>query len=267
MSPRHDVVMPRALSKVPAVTAVFWVTKVLTTGMGETTSDFLVHRLGPALAIGLGALAFVVALTVQLKAVDYQAWVYWAAVVMVSVFGTMAADVLHVGLGIPYAVSSVFFAAALGVVFASWYVCEHTLSIHSIRTTRRELFYWATVSTTFALGTATGDMTAKSLHLGYVASGLLFAVAITVPAVAYWRFGLNAIVAFWAAYIVTRPLGASFADWAGVPAWRGGLGWGTGWVSLVMSAVITVLVAYLGRSQMGSADSTTARPASQALTH
>jgi uncharacterized membrane-anchored protein len=267
MPTRRITGLPHALSKVPEVTAVFWVTKVLTTGMGETTSDFLVQRLGPPLAIGLGALAFAVALTVQLRADRYSPWTYWSAVVMVSVFGTMAADVLHVGLGVPYVVSTVFFAVALAVVFTAWYLSERTLSIHSIRTTRRELFYWAAVLTTFALGTATGDMTAKSLHLGYAPSGLLFAGAIAVPALAFWRLRLNGVVAFWAAYVVTRPLGASFADWAGVPPSRGGLGWGTGWVSLALTVLIAALVAYLAKSRIDVDDATAGRRTDEALTH
>jgi uncharacterized membrane-anchored protein len=164
---------------------------------------------------------------------------------MVSVFGTMAADVVHIALGVPYAVSTVVFAVVLAAVFVVWYRTEGTLSIHSIRTRRRELFYWLTVLTTFALGTAAGDLTASTMHLGYFASGVLFAVVIAVPAVAHWRLGLNAITAFWFAYIVTRPLGASFADWLGVPPSRRGLDLGTGPVTLTLALVIAVLVGYL----------------------
>jgi uncharacterized membrane-anchored protein len=191
---------------------------VLTTGMGETTSDFLVHRLGPPPAVLIGAAAFSAALWLQLRAGRYSAWVYWLAVAMVGVFGTMAADVLHVGLGIPYVVSTTFYAIVLTAVFVTWQRSELTLSIHSILTRRRELFYWAAVLATFALGTAAGDMTARTLGLGYLGSGVMFAALIAVPAVAYWRFGMNAVLAFWFAYIVTRPLGASFADWMGGPA-------------------------------------------------
>src|SRR4051794_38157242 len=191
--------------------------------MGETTSDFLVHRLGPPPAVLIGLAAFSAALWLQLRAGRYLAWVYWLAVVMVSVFGTMAADVLHVGLGIPYIVSTVFFAAALATIFGLWYAVERTLSIHSIHTRRRELFYWATVLCTFALGTATGDLTATTLHLGYLTSGVLFALAIVVPAVAYRWLRLGAVPAFWIAYVLTRPVGASFADWMGVSHARGGL--------------------------------------------
>jgi uncharacterized membrane-anchored protein len=223
---------------------------VLTTGMGETTSDFLVHRLGPPPAVLIGAAAFSAALWLQLRAGRYSAWIYWLAVAMVGVFGTMAADVLHVGLGIPYAVSTTFYAIVLTAVFLTWQRSELTLSIHSILTRRRELFYWAAVLATFALGTAAGDMTARTLGLGYLGSGIMFAALIAVPAVAYWRFGMNAILAFWFAYIVTRPLGASFADWLAVPHSRGGLGFGYGPVSLVLAVLIVGFVAYLAGSRI-----------------
>jgi uncharacterized membrane-anchored protein len=237
------------LSKVPEVTVYFWMIKVLTTGMGETTSDFLVHLMNPAIAVVLGGIGLVISLVLQFGVKKYIAWVYWLAVVMVSVFGTMAADILHIGLGIPYLVSTVFFAIVLGVIFITWYVREKTLSIHSIYTTHREFFYWATVLTTFALGTAAGDMTATTMHLGYFSSGILFAFLIALPALAYWKFGLNEIPAFWIAYILTRPLGASFADWAGVSHARGGLALGTGPVSLVLFMLIVVLVGYLALNQ------------------
>jgi uncharacterized membrane-anchored protein len=184
-------------------------------------------------------------LAVQFYVRRYVTWIYWTAVVMVSVFGTMVADVLHVGLGIPYLVSTTCFVVALAVIFAVWYASEKTLSIHSVYTRRREAFYWATVMATFALGTAAGDMTASTMHLGYFSSGVMFAVLIAVPALAYWRFGLNEIVAFWFAYIVTRPLGATFADWLGVSHSRSGLGLGTGPVSLVLAIVIVGFVGYL----------------------
>jgi uncharacterized membrane-anchored protein len=163
---------------------------------------------------------------------------------MVAVFGTMAADVTHVVLGIPYLVSTVFFAVALAVIFVVWYASEKTLSIHSINTPRREMFYWATVIATFALGTAAGDLTAVTRGLGYFSSGVLFAVLFAVPALAYRLFGLNEVVAFWFAYIITRPLGASFADWLGKP-YLGGLGLGDTQVSLVLTILIIGFVGYL----------------------
>jgi uncharacterized membrane-anchored protein len=164
---------------------------------------------------------------------------------MVSIFGTMAADVLHVGLGIPYIVSTIFFTIVLAVIFVLWHATEKTLSVHSIYTRRREFFYWATVLATFALGTAVGDLTATTIGLGYFASGILFGVVIAIPAVAYRKFRLNGIFAFWFAYIMTRPLGASFADWMGVTVARGGLGWGTGPVSLGLGILIFGFVGYL----------------------
>ncbi|NGN82136.1 hypothetical protein G6N77_01460 [Arthrobacter silviterrae] len=237
------------VSKVPEVTALFWIIKVLTTGMGETTSDYLAHTLDPVIAVGIGAACFAAALVLQFAVKRHIPWVYWLAVAMVSVFGTMAADVLHVGLGIPYVASSIFYAAVLAAVFILWQRTEKTLSIHSIHTPRRELFYWAAVLATFALGTAAGDLTAVTLKLGYLGSGVLFAAAIAVPALAYWKFGLKAIPAFWAAYVITRPLGASFADWMGVSHARGGLDWGTGTVSIGWAVAIAALVAVLALRQ------------------
>jgi uncharacterized membrane-anchored protein len=233
------------LTKVPEVTAYFWVTKVLTTGMGEATSDYLVHRFNPEIAVVTGFTAFVAAMAVQFSVRRYNSWAYWFAVSMVAVFGTMAADVLHVGLGIPYAVSTAFYSVVLAVIFVLWYRSEGTLSIHSIYTRRRELFYWATVLATFALGTAAGDLTAKVVGLGYLGSGVMFAVVIAIPYAGYRWFGLNPIVGFWFAYIVTRPLGASFADWLAWPPSVGGLGFGHGMVSLVSSVIIIGLVGYM----------------------
>jgi uncharacterized membrane-anchored protein len=237
------------LRKVSEVTAVFWIAKVLTTGMGEATSDFLVHQIAPIIAVALGALGLTVALVLQFAARRYDRWVYWLAVAMVAIFGTMAADFLHVELGIPYVVSTAFFSVALAAAFWIWYSVEKTLSIHTIDSPRREAFYWLTVMTTFALGTAAGDMTATTLHLGYFLSGLLFAVLIGVPAVAHRWFGLNAIFAFWFAYIVTRPLGASFADWLGVSHARGGLNWGTGAVSIGTSILIVAVIASMAATR------------------
>jgi uncharacterized membrane-anchored protein len=233
------------LTKVPEVTAYFWITKVLTTGMGEATSDYLVHRFNPEIAVVTGFTAFVAAMALQFSVRRYNSWVYWLAVVMVAVFGTMAADVLHVGLGIPYAVSTAFYSVVLAVIFVIWYRSEGTLSIHSIYTRRREVFYWATVLATFALGTAAGDLTAKVVGLGYLGSGVMFAVVIAIPYVGYRWFGLNPILAFWFAYIVTRPLGASFADWLAWPPSVGGVGLGHGMVSLVSTFIIIGFVGYM----------------------
>lgn len=234
--------------KVPELTIFFWVIKVLTTGMGEATSDFFVHRYNPYVVVVLGAAALAIALIWQLSIRRYDAWAYWLAVSMVAVFGTMAAGILHVYMGIPYVLSATIYAASLAMIFGLWYVSERTLSVHSIYTRRRELFYWAAVLATFAMGTAVGDMTAVSFHLGFLASGIVFAVAIAVPAVAYRLIGLNEIVAFWLAYIITRPLGASFADWLAVPANQGGLNLGKGTISIVLWILIIAFVAYLAVS-------------------
>ena len=181
----------RGFSKVPEVTAFFWIVKALTTAMGESTSDFLVHTLVPEIAVVLGGIAFAIALYVQFGKDRYVAWTYWLAVAMVGVFGTMAADVLHVGLGVPYIASTIFYAVVLAVVFRTWYRTEGTLSIHSITTPRRELFYWAAVLATFALGTAAGDLTAVTFGIGYFGSILLFSAVIAIPAVGYFRFGME----------------------------------------------------------------------------
>ena len=231
--------------RVPEVTVYFWAIKALSTAMGESTSDYLVHAMAPELAVVLGFVGFVIALTLQFSRRRYVAWAYWLAVVGVGVFGTMAADVLHVGFGVPYAASSVLYGVVLLAVFVSWQKTEKTLSIHSIDTDRREAFYWAAVVATFAMGTAVGDLTAVTLHLGYFASGLMFAAVIAVPAFGYWRLDWNPILCFWIAYVATRPLGASFADWMGKPQSAGGLGWGDGPVALTLTLAIVCLVGYL----------------------
>ncbi|MER5519544.1 hypothetical protein [Streptomyces sp. NPDC002763] len=235
-------------NKVPEVTVYFWIIKVLTTGMGETASDLLARMLGPVPAVGLGGLALVVSLAVQFAVRRYIAWVYWTAVVMVSVFGTMAADVLHVGLGVPYTVSTPLFLVTLAAVFALWYAVERTLSIHSVNTRSREVFYWAAVLATFALGTAAGDLTA-TVGFGYLGSVALFAVAICLPALAHRLGALKAVPAFWTAYVITRPLGASLADWMALGHTRGGLGLGLAPVTLAWTAAIVCFVGYLAVSR------------------
>jgi uncharacterized membrane-anchored protein len=243
---RVRVPAPSGPSKVPyRITAYFWIIKILTTAMGEALADFVAFRYSPVLAGVAGTVVFGIAMVLQLRARRYRVWIYWFAVAMVAVWGTLAADGLHIKLGVPYAVSSAFFAVCLVVVFVTWYATERTLSIHSITTPRRELFYWATVLVTFALGTAVGDLTATTLHLGFLTSGLMFTGLICLPALAYWKLGLNPVLAFWIAYVLTRPLGASYADWLGVPHRYGGVGLGRGLVALILSAVIVGFVAYL----------------------
>lgn len=229
------------LSKVPEVTLAFWIIKILTTAMGESTSDFLVHH-NPVIGVLLSALGFVVAFVLQFRQTRYVAWIYWFFVVMVAIVGTMAADIMHVVVGVPFSYSTLGFALVLGAVFLLWHRSEKTLSIHAITTRRRELFYWLTVCATFALGTAAGDMTAATLKLGFFISGLLFLAFFLAPAAGWRFFGLNDIFTFWFAYIMTRPLGASFADWAGKPARISGLGFGDGAVSLVLTLLILAFV-------------------------
>jgi uncharacterized membrane-anchored protein len=230
------------LVKVPEISLAFWAIKLLSTAMGEASSDFLIRLLTPFPAVGLGFIVFSLSLFLQFRAKAYNAWTYWFAVVMVSVFGTMAADIAHVGLGIPYEVSTIGFAAALVVIFVVWKRTEGTLSIHSINARRREVFYWLTVLTTFALGTAAGDWTAHSLGWGFLVSAVVFTVIMFIPAIGFRWMRFNAVFAFWFAYIVTRPVGASFADWIGAEPSRGGLGFGFGNIALALTAVILLLV-------------------------
>ncbi len=240
----------KIIRKVPEITIFFWIIKLLTTAMGESTSDYLVHHIDPVIAVILGGIGFALALVLQFWARKYVAWIYWLAVTMVAVFGTMMADVVHIVLGVPYLISTIFFALALTVIFIIWYKFENTLSIHSIYTPRRELFYWITVGTTFALGTAAGDMTAITFNLGYLTSGILFAILFAAPLVAYRLFGSNEVFTFWAAYIVTRPFGASFADWFGRTPDLGGIGFGTGRASIVLTTLIILFVGYLTITRM-----------------
>ncbi len=231
-------------AKVPEVTVIFWVLKVLTTGMGESMSDFLSHKSIP-LDVVVGGFGLVLALGLQVRARRYHAPTYWFAVMMVAIFGTIAADGLHKGAGIPYVVSTIAFGLAVAGIFFLWHRSEGTLSIHSIVTVRREAFYWSAVLATFALGTAAGDLVAYPLNLGFLSSALVFAVLIAIPAVAWWRRWLNPIAAFWVAYVLTRPLGASIADWLGKPRSSSGLALGDGTVSGLGLALFAVLVGYV----------------------
>jgi uncharacterized membrane-anchored protein len=246
--------------RVPAITAFFWLVKILTTGAGETTSDFLGRQFNHALVAGVGGLVLVGALVLQFTRRRYSAWPYWLAVSMVAIVGTMFADVIH-GAGVPYFGSTLVLAVALAAIFASWYRSEGTLSIHSITTRRREWYYWAAVITTFALGTAAGDMTATTFGWGYLSSGVVFLIAIVVVAIAHFvarrvlpasgeHQRTHGVLAFWLAYILTRPLGASFADWMGEPRAKGGLEWGDGTVSIVLFVVIAALIAYLAATKI-----------------
>jgi len=240
-----DPVEPDA-AKVPTIGVLFWVIKVLTTGMGEAASDFMAKLFLPLAAL-VGLVGFWWALKRQLRAPSYSAGTYWLAVAMIAVFGTMAADAVHILFLAPYPVTTLLYGTATAVTLVAWYRSEGTLSIHSITTTRREIFYWTTVLATFALGTALGDLTATTFGLGYFASALVFGVLFALPGIAYRWWGLGATAAFWTAYVMTRPFGASIADGLAVSHARGGLALGTGPVSLVLFAAIVVCVALLSR--------------------
>jgi uncharacterized membrane-anchored protein len=229
-----------AASKVPVVTAGFWILKVLTTGMGEAVSDSLAHAAGTVAVLATAAVT-AAALVFQVRARAYDPMLYWFTVSMIAVFGTMAADVPH-HLGIPLEVTTTGYLAAVLAVFAVWHRLERTLSFDAISTRRRELLYWAAVLATFALGTAVGDLTAFGWHLGALASGLIFAVLIALPGMARRWLGLGAVPAFWTAYVLTRPLGASFADWMGGSRRHGGLGWGMPATAVLWITAMAVFV-------------------------
>jgi uncharacterized membrane-anchored protein len=236
--------------KVPELTIYFWIIKVLTTGMGETTSDYFVHSYNPYVVVVVAAALLAISVAIQLYVRRYNAWVYWLAVSLVAVFGTMAAGIVHVYMGVPYQYSASLYALSVAVIFVLWYLSERTLSVHSIYTRRRELFYWAAVLATFAMGTAVGDMTAVTFHFGFFVSGIFFAVLFIIPFLVQRFMGLKEIIAFWWAYIITRPLGASFADWLAVPPSLGGLNLGKGPISVVLIFLIAVVVAYLAISRI-----------------
>lgn len=257
-------------AKVPAVNASFWLIKLLTTATGEAAADYLA-QVNILLAATVGLLGFVFAMRWQFRARTYIPSVYWFAVLMVAVFGTMGADAMHILFGIPYLASTILCGAALVVIFRRWRRTEGTLSIHSIVTRRREGFYWLAVLATFAMGTAVGDLSATTFGLGFAGAVVLFAVLITVPALAWWRFGLNAVAAFWTAYVLTRPLGASIADWLGKPPSFGrGLGYGDGTVAAggvvaIVAAVIWVAVRRTGIQAPQPAEAFAARTTERLL--
>jgi uncharacterized membrane-anchored protein len=229
-------------AKVPEVIVLFWLVKVLTTAGGEATSDYLKiygNVVGGGVEVGL----FLVGLGLQFGTRRYRAFAYWFLAYAIAIFGTGVADFLHLDVGIPYAGTTLLWAVVLAAIFWTWHHNEGTLSIHTITTQRRECYYWATVFATFALGTALGDYTAIALNLGYLSSGILFGVVILIPALAWWKLDLNSIAAFWMAYVVTRPLGASFADYISKP--RNGSGIGFGPTALALTVAVAALVLYL----------------------
>jgi uncharacterized membrane-anchored protein len=235
------------LNKVPEVTLYFWIIKVLCTTVGETAADYLATNVG----LGLTTTTYITAalllatLVAQFRVRRYIPPLYWLGIVLISVVGTQITDNLTDIHGVPLATTTTIFAIILAGVFGVWYLSERTLSIHSIVTSRREGFYWLTVLFTFALGTAAGDLTAERLALGYFLSAVLFAAIIGLVTLAHFRFRLGAITAFWLAYILTRPLGASLGDFLSQPREAGGLGLGTTVTSLIFLAAILVVVSYL----------------------
>ena len=235
------------LNKVPAITVYFWIIKVLATTVGETAADLLATRLNFGLTVTSWIMSgiFIAALIWQMRTKAYLPTPYWLTVVLISVVGTLISDNLVDGLGISLVTTSIAFALILAAVFAAWYSSEKTLSVHTIVTTRRESFYWAAILFTFAMGTSVGDLISETLNMGYGPTALVFAAMI--GAVAFLHFGLkvNAIFAFWLAYILTRPLGASIGDYMAKPAIAGGLGWGTITTSLIFLAAILTFVVFL----------------------
>ena len=242
------------LNKVPQVTLAFWVIKIMATTVGETGADYLAVRVGLGTAItgGIMAALLLTVLVVQLRSDQYVPWVYWLTVVLVSVVGTQITDALTDRLDVSLYTSTVVFALALAATFAAWYASERTLSIHTITTRRRELFYWAAILFTFALGTAAGDLATEALGLGFTVGVLVFSAMIAATFVAY-RLGGNAVLTFWIAYILTRPLGASLGDLLSQSRPNGGLGLGTVGTSLMFLAVIVTLVTIvsIGRKEPG----------------
>lgn len=235
------------LNKVPEIAIFFWIIKILATTVGETAADFLSTKLHFGLggtSLVMGGL-FAVALLFQLTRDRYVPALYWTVVVLVSIVGTLVSDNLVDNLGFSLTTTSIAFAGALAVVFVLWYASERTLSVHTIRTTKRELFYWAAILFTFALGTSAGDLAAEASKLGYGLSALMFASAIALTALAYFVFKIDGILAFWIAYILTRPFGASMGDLLSQNVADGGLGFGTTLTSAVFLSVIVSLVCYL----------------------
>ena len=240
-------------NKVPEATLIFWIIKILCTTVGETAADFLNTNLGLGLTgTSVVMAAFLAAaLAFQFGTRKYKPVLYWLVVVLISIVGTLITDNLVDNLGVPLEATTVIFGLALAVTFAAWYATEKSLSIHTINTARREAFYWLAILFTFALGTAAGDLVAERLGVGYFPSALIFAGIIAVVAAAHFRLKLDAVLAFWLAYIVTRPLGASLGDYFSQARDAGGLGLGTVVTSALFLAAILGMVVYLVRAAPG----------------
>lgn len=241
---------PGLLNRVPRVTVDFWLIKLMAVTMGETAADYLAVNMG----LGLTATSLimtavlVVALVLQFAQKRYIPWAYWLAVVLISVVGTLVTDNLVDNLGVPLETNTIAFALLLAVTFAIWYAMEKTLSIHSIYTTRREAFYWLAILLTFALGTSAGDLVAEKFEFGYLVTTIIFAVIIAAITAAYYVLKLNSILAFWLAYILTRPMGASIGDLLSQPREYGGLGCGTIVTSAMFLGLIIATVIYMTAS-------------------
>jgi len=246
MQDAADTSPAQMLNKVPEVTLIFWIIKIIATTVGETGADFLAVHVGFGKAVTGGVMAalLIAALLVQLRSRRYVPWIYWLTVVLVSVVGTQITDALTDGFGVSLYVSTTVFALILAAIFAIWHSSERTLSIHTITTTRRELFYWSAILFTFALGTAAGDLATEELSLGFTVGVWVFGALIAVMAGAFY-LGANAVLTFWLAYILTRPLGASLGDLLSQSQAYGGLGLGTIRTSLLFFAVIAILVTVL----------------------
>ena len=243
--------MKKTLNRVPEVTAVFWIIKVLATTVGETGADFL----NMDMKFGLGNTSYIMSgvllilLLNQLRLKRYVPVSYWLVVVMTSVVGTLITDRLVDDLGVKMATITIVFSVVLATIFGGWYASEKTLAMHSIDTAKREIFYWAAILFTFALGTATGDLFAETFKLGYAQATLIFSVAIAIIAGSYYYLGMNSVLAFWLAYILTRPLGAATGDLLSQSVINGGFGFGTVGTSMLFLSIITSLIIYLSFKQ------------------
>ena len=242
----------RLLNKVPLITFAFWVIKVLATTVGETGADFLNFNLGFGLTMTslLAALILAGFLWLQLREDRYVPWTYWVCVVFLSIVGTLITDNLSDSLGVSLYVTTAVFAAALAATFLLWHRAEHTLSIHDITTPARERYYWLAILFTFALGTAAGDLVGEQMGLGYALSGAIFGGVIVLITIGYYCKLIGSVLAFWSAYVLTRPLGASMGDYLTQAPKDGGLGLSTMTVSAVFLVIIVVLVAYLTVSKI-----------------
>ena len=247
---------PALVNKVPEVTLWFWLIKIMATTVGETAADLLSGRLGLGLGVTslIMTMVFLVALVLQVRATRYVPALYWFTVVAISVVGTLVSDTLVDGYGVSLVATSIAFAVILALVFAAWWRNEGTLSIHSIVTRRRELCYWGAILFTFALGTSVGDLLAETMDLGYGPAALVFGGMIAAVTLAYDVLGLDAILAFWVAYVLTRPLGASLGDLFAKPVIAGGFGLGTVTTSLVFLGLILGLVAFFTLSRVDRLD-------------